>query len=163
MRIRFHSPCNVWCLIQSLLRSESSRTGCGFHSSLRLRNICKGFEISEGSRIASYNLKLAHGKCRCALQHLYSKLLIYWCYCLSPLPPREARCEGINHDVRGVLLHAWWLGRKIFALCIYVSIYISMDSGNSKMPCASSGTGILLNKLYLGTVLQQRFVLVLSD
>ena len=25
----------------------------------------------------------------------------------SPRPPREARCEGTNLDVRGVLLHAW--------------------------------------------------------
>ena len=39
-------------------------------------------------------------------------------FALSPRPPREARCEGTNLDVRGVLLHAWWLGRKIFALCI---------------------------------------------
>ena len=45
---------------------------------------------------------------------------------LSPHPPREARCEGTNLDVRGVLLHAWWLVRKVFALCIcsYIYIYI---------------------------------------
>ena len=30
-----------------------------------------------------------------------------------------------------------------------------MDSGHSKMSCASSGTGMLLNKPYLGTVLKQ--------
>ena len=30
-----------------------------------------------------------------------------------------------------------------------------MDSGHSKMPCAISGTGILLNKPYLGNVLKQ--------
>ena len=33
--------------------------------------------------------------------------------------------------------------------------YISMDSGHSKIPCGSSGTGMLLNKQYLGTVLKQ--------
>ena len=27
--------------------------------------------------------------------------------CLSPRPPREARCEDTNLDVHGVLLHAW--------------------------------------------------------
>ena len=30
-----------------------------------------------------------------------------------------------------------------------------MDSDHSKMPCASSGTGMLLTKPYLGTVLKQ--------
>ena len=30
-----------------------------------------------------------------------------------------------------------------------------MDSGHSKMTCASSGTGMVLNKPYLGTVLKQ--------
>ena len=30
-----------------------------------------------------------------------------------------------------------------------------MDSGHSKMPCASSGTGMLLTKPYLGTVSKQ--------
>ena len=30
-----------------------------------------------------------------------------------------------------------------------------MDSGQSKMPCASSGTGMLLTKPHLGIVLKQ--------
>ena len=30
-----------------------------------------------------------------------------------------------------------------------------MDSGHSKMPCASSATGILLTKPYVGTALKQ--------
>ena len=29
----------------------------------------------------------------------------------SPRQPCEARCESTNLDVRGVHLHAWWLGR----------------------------------------------------
>ena len=32
--------------------------------------------------------------------------------------------KGTNFDVRKVPLHAWWLVRKIFALCIYLYIYI---------------------------------------
>ena len=34
-------------------------------------------------------------------------------------------------------------------------MYISIGYGYSKMPCASLGTDMLLNKLYLGTVLKQ--------
>ena len=38
---------------------------------------------------------------------------------------------------------------------VYLCFYIYMDSSHSKMPCASSRTGMLLNKPYLGTVLKQ--------
>ena len=34
-------------------------------------------------------------------------------------------------------------------------MYIPMDSGHSKMSCASSVTGMLLNKPFLGTVLKK--------
>ena len=34
-------------------------------------------------------------------------------------------------------------------------MYIFVDYADSKMPCASSGTGMLLTKPYLGTVLKQ--------
>ena len=84
-------------------------------------------------------------------------------FALSPRPPRKERCEGNNLDMRGVLLHAWCLERKIFYIylfiymyvCIYIYRYISMDSGHSKMPYASSGTGMLLTEPFLGTVLKQ--------
>ena len=36
--------------------------------------------------------------------------------------------EGTNLDVRGVLLHAWWLGSKIFAVSLFVYTYIHMYS-----------------------------------
>ena len=39
-------------------------------------------------------------------------------------------------------------------MCMYVYMNMSMDSG-PKMPCASSGTGMLLTKPFLGTVLKQ--------
>ena len=49
---------------------------------------------------------------------------------------------------------------------VYVSFfiytYISMVSGHSKMPRARSGTGMLLNKTYLGTVLKQIDLVSLS-
>ena len=38
---------------------------------------------------------------------------------------------------------------------MYIYMNISMDSGQSRMPCGSSGTGMLLTKPYLGTVLKQ--------
>ena len=39
------------------------------------------------------------------------------------------------------------------SLCRYIYIYcryLSKDSGHSRMPCAISGTGMLLTKPYLG-------------
>ena len=38
--------------------------------------------------------------------------------------PKAREGEGTNLDVRGVLLHAWRLERKLFALCIYLYINI---------------------------------------
>ena len=52
------------------------------------------------------------------------------------------------------------LGYIYIYIYIYIYMYISMDSSHSKILCASSGTGMLLTKPYLGTVLKQ-FDLVL--
>ena len=70
----------------------------------------------------------------------------------SPRPPHKARCEITNLDMCGFPLQ----GEKfLLCVCIFLSLYISMGSGHSKMPCANSGTGMLLNKPYLGTILKQ--------
>ena len=42
-------------------------------------------------------------------------------YPLAHRAKRATRAEGTNLDVRGVLLHAWLLWKKIFALCIYIT------------------------------------------
>ena len=44
---------------------------------------------------------------------------------------------------------------RIVYLSFYIYIHTYMDSGHLKMPCASSGTGMLLTEPYLGTVLKE--------
>ena len=47
-------------------------------------------------------------------------------------------------------------GKKFsHSLSMFLFDYISMDFGHSRTPCDCLGTGMLLNKQYLGTVLKQ--------
>ena len=52
----------------------------------------------------------------------------------------------------GILLHAWWLGRKIFSVSMftYKQGFLFKDSGQLSMPRANSGTCVMLTKPYLG-------------
>ena len=47
-------------------------------------------------------------------------------------------------------------------VCFYIYIYISTDSGHSKIPCASLGTGMLLSKPYLCTIFKQIDLILFS-
>ena len=58
---------------------------------------------------------------------------------------RRLREAGPNGRKPGYYLHYKWA-----VLFDRQCIYISMDSTHSRMPCASSGTGMLLTKSYLG-------------